>query len=161
MEDLEVLVTPVKHKQPAPPEEQPEVPTQTGDINVPDKEVEKSKTTEETKMDKLMEMFLEMNKNLESKIEGVNKKMDSTQEENKSTSKKLNQDLNKKMDDNNQSTKEDLNGINKNIESKLEENGKKLEELKEDNHGTTNTNMGYQGSRAYPQNCLLYTSRCV
>ena len=55
IEDIEVLVTPVEHKQPAPPEEQPEVPTQTGDVNVPEKE--KSKTMEDSKMDKIMEMY--------------------------------------------------------------------------------------------------------
>ena len=105
VEDIEVLVTPVEHKQPAPPEEQPEVPKQTGDVNVPEKEKEKSKTMEDSKMDKIMEMFLQLNKKMDSTKEDLHKKMDSTNEES-----------NKKME-----------GVNKNIESKMEENGKKLE----------------------------------
>ena len=141
----------MEHKQPATPEEQPEIPTQTGDVHVRDKEVEKSRTTEEDTMNKLMEMFMQMskkmdaigdtNKNLESKMEGVNKKLDSTTEENnkkmeesnkkmeENLSKKMDsteENLHKKMDDNNHSTKEELNEINKNIESTKEELRKDL-----------------------------------
>ena len=96
VEDPEVLVTPVEDKQPVPPEEQHEVPTQTEEV-----------TFRET----LMKMIMEINKNIES-----------TKEENKSTSQKLSKDteenskklsqyLNRKMDGNNQSTKEDLSLI--------------------------------------------------
>ena len=139
VEDVERLLPLVEPKQPAPPKEQPEVPTQTGDINVPEKEIEKYKTTEDSKMDKIMEMFLQMRED----IGGTNKKM----EEN-----------NKKME-----------GINKNIESKMKENGKKLEELKEDNQSLKeelsnkieNTNKKIDETRKKIEICLLYTSRCV
>ena len=64
VEDVERLLPPVLSKQPAQPEEQPEIPTQTGDINVPEKEAEKYKTTEDSKMDKIMEMFLQMREDI-------------------------------------------------------------------------------------------------
>ena len=44
----------MEYKKPVPPEEQPEVPTQTGDVNVPEKEKEKCKTMEEKVMDCLL-----------------------------------------------------------------------------------------------------------
>ena len=99
---------------------QPEVPTQTRDVKVPDQEIEKSKTTEDSKMDKVMEMFLQISKQMEE------------------NSKKMREDnklMSKKMDDKNQSTKEEFNEIYQNIESTkeglrkdIEENSKKVEE---------------------------------
>ena len=100
VEDPEVLVNPVEPKQPAPSEEPPEVTTQTGEVNLQEKKVEKAKGTEESKLDRFMEMFLQ-------RMEGMDKNM----EEN---SKKLSEDLNNKLDSTNKkmdSTKEDLGGI--------------------------------------------------
>ena len=82
VEDVEEILERVERKKPAPPEEQPEIHTQTGDVHVQDKEVEKPKTTEESKMDKLMEMFMQMKKDMEENSKKMEKKMDSTKEEN-------------------------------------------------------------------------------
>ena len=71
VEDPEVLVVQVEHKQQETPAEQPEVTTQTGEANVPNKEVEKSTTTEESKMDKIMEMFLQLSKKMDSTKEDL------------------------------------------------------------------------------------------
>ena len=76
----------MKHKQPAPPEEQPEVPTQTGDINVPDKEIEKTEPTEGSKMEKLMEMFLKISKDMEESNKKMNQEL---KEEIKSTKEEI------------------------------------------------------------------------
>ena len=58
VENIEVLVAPVEQKQPAPPEEQPEVPTETVEVNVPEREKEKSNTNGDTKMDRVLELSL-------------------------------------------------------------------------------------------------------
>ena len=92
VEDVEKILERVEHKQPAPPEKQPEVPTQTGDVDVPEKEKEKSKTMEE----KVMEMFLQLSKKMDSTEENLQKKMDSTKEDN---NKRL-EDLKKNMEEN-------------------------------------------------------------
>ena len=94
----------MENKQPAPPEEQPEIPTQTGDVHIQDKEIERSKTTEESKIDKLMEMFLQMNQDL-------HKKMDSTQEEIKVSK----QEMSKQMEENSKK-------MEKKLDSTTEEN---------------------------------------
>ena len=85
VEDVEMTLPPAELKQPAQPKEQPEMPTQTGDVNVPEKDMEKSKTMEDSKMDKIMEMFLQMSKQMEETSKKMENKMDSTQEEIKST----------------------------------------------------------------------------
>ena len=61
--DVESTLPPVLSKQPTQPEEQPELPTQTGEVNLQEKEVEKAKVTKESKMDRLMEMFMKMDEN--------------------------------------------------------------------------------------------------
>ena len=74
------VLPPLEDKQTAPTEEQPEVTTQTGEVNVPEKE--KSKTMEEN----IMEMFRQM------------------REDNKS----MNQELKEDLKEDNRSTKEEL-----------------------------------------------------
>ena len=94
-EDLDVLLTPVEDKQTASPEEQHEVPMQTGDVNVPEKEKEKSQTTEGTRLDQIIEMFLQLNK-----------KMDSIQEEFKSWNEEMREDRLKREELRKEKTKE-------------------------------------------------------
>ena len=71
VEDVEKMLERVEHKQPEPPEEQPEIHTQTGDVNVQDQE--KSKTTENPILEKMMEMFMQMKKDMEEKSKELNK----------------------------------------------------------------------------------------
>ena len=108
-------------KQPAQQEIQPEIPTQTGDVNLQEDKHENSKTTEGPILDKMMEMFLQLSKQMEENSKKMEKDNQSTKEE-----------LSKKMDSTNEESSKKMEGINKNIESKMEENGKKLEDLKEE-----------------------------
>ena len=84
MEDVEEILERVEHNKPAPPEKQPEVPTQTGDVHVQDQE--KSKTTEGPMLERMMEMFKELKKD----IGETSKKLDSNTEEN---SKRMEENL--------------------------------------------------------------------
>ena len=75
VEDVVRVLTPMEHKQAAPPEEQPENTTPTGEVKF-----------QET----LMKMMMEISKNVESTKEEIK----STKEKIKSTK----EELNKKMD---------------------------------------------------------------
>ena len=74
VEDVETLLTPVGHKQPAPPEEQPEKPSQTENM-----------TTQEM-IRQLMETMKENSKKLSKDMEENNKER---KEDNQSLNKKL------------------------------------------------------------------------
>ena len=54
MEDVEKLLERVEHKKPAPPEEQPEVPTQTGEVHIREEQLEKPSQVENST---IQEMF--------------------------------------------------------------------------------------------------------
>ena len=86
--EAEEVLPPVLSKQTEQPGEQPELPTQTGEVNVQERYVEKSKTAEEIRMDMMMEMFQREFKSLKED--------------------------NKKMDENSKGLKEELSGVNKN-----------------------------------------------
>ena len=96
---MERLLPPVEPKQPAPPEEHLEVPTQTGDVNVPDKEIEKSKTTKDNKMDKVMEMFQQMMKKMDEERKARREHRKSIREILGDQNKKLEEDIKKMRED--------------------------------------------------------------
>ena len=128
-----------KRQQPAPPEEQPEVPTQTGEVHVQDKEIEKSKTTENSKMDKLMEMFLKMSKDNEETSKNLNKKMEGMEEKMDSTNKDMEESSKERKEDNHSPVS--YTHLNVIMEK---------------------TKVLYSIIRSEPTKaCLLYTSRCV
>ena len=72
VEDVERLLPPVLFKQPAQPEEQPEMHTQTGEVNLQ----EKSKTMEDRRMEKIMEIFMKMDENRKEDSQSLSKKME-------------------------------------------------------------------------------------
>ena len=77
IEDPEVLLNPVEPKQPAPPEEQPEVTTQTGEVNVPEKR--KLSQPEEMATQEMFRQVMEvMQENSRKLREDMNKQMEST-----------------------------------------------------------------------------------
>ena len=138
MEDVEKILERVEHKQPATPAEQPEIPTQTGDVHVQDKEVEKSRTIEESTMNKMMEMFLREFKSISEKLsQDLHKKLDSFVENFEERSKKMVENFeerNKKMVENLSKKMDDwvidIKNDNKLFREKLREDRLKREELR-------------------------------
>ena len=66
VENVETLLNPVEHKQPAPPEEQPEIPTQTGEINVREEWLEPPERPSRAENGNIQEMLRIMMKKMEA-----------------------------------------------------------------------------------------------
>ena len=88
----EELLPPVLSKQPVQPEERPELPTQIGEVNVRKEQLEKPSQAENATMQEMFRVIMQMredNKSSSKRMEGMDKKMDSTKEDNQSLSKKM------------------------------------------------------------------------
>ena len=73
IEDIEGRLPPAEPNQPEQQEEQPEKHTQTGDVNLKEKELETSNTTENPILNKVMEMFLQISQKMNSTKEELSK----------------------------------------------------------------------------------------
>ena len=82
-----------RQKQPAPPEEQPEKPSQTKDMTIQE----------------MLRVMMEGNQSLSKKMEGMNKKMDSIKEDKQSLSKKM-EGMNKNIEENSKKMEERMGG---------------------------------------------------
>ena len=103
MEDVETLLPPMESKQPAQPQKQREMPTQTGELSVRKQQGEKSTRTEKEDMQEMFRLIMA--------------KMDATKEE-------LRKDIgetSKKMEESNQSLKEELGKKLDNINKEIRE----------------------------------------
>ena len=67
VEDVEMMLPPIEPTKPMLQKEQPEVPTQTGDVNIPEKQVEKSTRTENGDMQEMFRLMMEMSKKMDSR----------------------------------------------------------------------------------------------
>ena len=94
--DVERSLPPVLSKQPAQPEEQPEMPTQTGEVNVRKEQLEKSTRTEDGNIQEMIRAMMEqMDENRKKDSQSLSNKMEKMDENRKED----NQSLNKKLEE--------------------------------------------------------------
>ena len=89
VEDVEMLLPPAEPKQPAQPEIQPEIPTQTGEVNVREEQLEKPTRTENVA---IQEMLWQMMEKMDSTKGELGNKIEDTNKRIEENSKKMESD---------------------------------------------------------------------